>query len=198
MVGSVGLLLASVEAGVLVGVVLGCRFGDARRGRFVMMSARWLRRSSVLVAVVVLAAACGGEPEPAVESSGAAPETAGAVESEPGEVSPGSDGGLEPESVLSSGLVGGVSESGLDLERLAAAVATLDADAVCPELVLPASFMDVVEVGRIAEGCAVIEYVALGGARYWGGARRVGGGSDGVRGGVAGDGFTAGGAADGF
>ena len=58
---------------------------------------------------------------------------------------------------------GSVSASGLDLERLALAVATLDPGAVCPELVAPASFDDVVEVGRIDGGCAIIEYVELGG-----------------------------------
>ncbi|WP_419927232.1 S8 family serine peptidase [Candidatus Poriferisocius sp.] len=48
-------------------------------------------------------------------------------------------------------------------ERLAEAVETLDPDAVCPDVVLPESFDGVAEVGRIEGGCALIEYVELGG-----------------------------------
>ncbi|MDE0168829.1 MAG: S8 family serine peptidase [bacterium] len=53
--------------------------------------------------------------------------------------------------------------SGLDLERLAEAVATLDPKAACPEVDLPASYDDVVEVARIDRGCAFVEYVPLDG-----------------------------------
>ena len=113
-----------------------------------MMGARWLRCGAVLVAVVVLAAACGGEPEP----SAVTPES-----------EPGGAAELSVPSVGSGSVVGGRSPSGLDLERLALAVATLDPDAVCPGVVAPASFDDVVEVGRIDGGCALIEYVELGG-----------------------------------
>ena len=53
--------------------------------------------------------------------------------------------------------------SGLDLGRLAEAVATLDPGAECPEPGVPASYEDVVEVARIEGGCAFVEYVALDG-----------------------------------
>ena len=159
-----------------------------------MMSARWLRCAAVLVAVVVLAAACGGEPESAAEASGVAPEAAGAAEPSGVSPEPGSDGAAELSvpSVGSGSVVGGRSLSGLDLERLAAAVATLHPAAVCPAVVAPASFDDVVEVGRIAGGVRDYRVCRVGGGAAWGGARRVGGGSDCVRGEPAGGGFGAG------
>ena len=52
--------------------------------------------------------------------------------------------------------------SGLDVQRLAEAVATLDPDAVCAEPVLPESYVGVLEVARIEGGCAVVEYVVVG------------------------------------
>ncbi|WP_419846859.1 S8 family serine peptidase [Candidatus Poriferisocius sp.] len=48
-------------------------------------------------------------------------------------------------------------------ERLAAAVETLDDGAVCPQADAPESFDGVAEVGRIQDGCVVLEYVALAG-----------------------------------
>ena len=88
------------------------------------------------------------DPQPASDSEGAAVSEDDAVPvSASGEL--GFDAFVTP------------SVSGLDLERLAAAVATLDPDAVCPVVDVPASFEGVVEVGRIAGGCAVVEYVAL-------------------------------------
>ncbi|MCY4086232.1 MAG: S8 family serine peptidase, partial [Actinomycetia bacterium] len=53
--------------------------------------------------------------------------------------------------------------SDIDLERLAAAVATLDAAAVCPDPVAVESLDDVAEVVRIAGGCLIVEYVPLEG-----------------------------------
>ena len=53
--------------------------------------------------------------------------------------------------------------SDIDLQRLAAAVATLDPDAACPEPVPINSIEDVAEVVRIAGGCLIVEYVPLGG-----------------------------------
>ena len=53
--------------------------------------------------------------------------------------------------------------SDIDLERLAAAVATLDADAACPEAVSVESLEEVAEVVRISGGCLIVEYVPLEG-----------------------------------
>ena len=109
-----------------------------------------------VVVVVLVASACGGEAE--LEAD---------VVSDPAPV-PVAESGAQPEPVRESGVSGGgaVGEDVLEaqyFERLAAAVASLDPDVVCPDPVLPESFDDVVEVGRIAGGCLLIEYVALGG-----------------------------------
>lgn len=47
--------------------------------------------------------------------------------------------------------------------RLVTAVDSLDNDRVCPDPELPSSLDDVVEVGRIVDGCVKLEYVALNG-----------------------------------
>ena len=125
-----------------------------------MMSAGWLRRSSVLVAIVVLAAACGGESSPEVEA-GLEPEAAAEREAAAAEPAVGSEsGGLGVSGGDAAGE--GVLEARY-FERLAEAVASLDDAATCPGVVLPESFDDVVEVGRIAGGCLLFEYVVLGG-----------------------------------
>ena len=99
----------------------------------------WARCGVVLVVVGLVASACGG-------GSGGGEEVQ----------VPAGDGGGDARGVL-------LSSSGLDLGRLAEAVETLDPAAVCAEPVSPVSFDDVVEVGRIEGGCALIEYVALEG-----------------------------------
>ena len=53
--------------------------------------------------------------------------------------------------------------SDIDLPRLAAAVATLDPDAVRPEAGAVESLQDVAEVVRISGGCLIVEYVPLDG-----------------------------------
>ena len=50
-----------------------------------------------------------------------------------------------------------------DRERLLTAAETLDVDAECPAVVVPASLEDVVEVLRIDGGCVIVEYHALNG-----------------------------------
>ena len=51
--------------------------------------------------------------------------------------------------------------SDIDLERLGAAVATLDPEADCPATVASGSLDDVAEVVRISGGCLNVEYVVL-------------------------------------
>ena len=53
--------------------------------------------------------------------------------------------------------------SDIDLERLGAAVATLDPEADCPPTVAPALLDDVAEVVQISGGCLNVEYVPLEG-----------------------------------
>ena len=136
-----------------------------------MMGERWLRCAAVLVAVVVLAAACGGEPTPAAEPSGVVPEAAAPSEPEPGS---GGVAELSVPSEVSDAVAGlraawgdvdpSVPPSGdYDRERVVAAAETLDPDAVCPPVVGPESLEDVVEVLRVEGGCALVEYVALAG-----------------------------------
>ena len=99
----------------------------------------------VLVVLAMFAAGCAGDgDDESSDGDGVAPqgEAAGSVE----------ELDLFP-----------VSSTGLDMERLAAAVATLDPDAVCPEPVLPASYQGHFEVGRIEGGCALVEYEPIGG-----------------------------------
>ncbi|WP_419927275.1 S8 family serine peptidase [Candidatus Poriferisocius sp.] len=105
-----------------------------------MPGVRWVRRCVLVVVFAFVVSACGGG-----DGGGDA-------------VEPVSDGG---ETVGDAPVV--LSSSGLDLGRLAEAVETLDPDAVCPDVVSPESFDGVVEVGRIEDGCASIEYVALEG-----------------------------------
>ena len=147
-----------------------------------MMRAGWLRCVAVLVAVVVLAAACGGEPEaqsgleaetqpePAV-----APEAEGAA-APPTEQESGPGGAAEVSvpAVVSDAVAGLVAAWGdvdpsvpplgdYDRARVLAAAETLDPDAVCPAVVGPELLEDVVEVLRVEGGCALVEYVALAG-----------------------------------
>ena len=51
----------------------------------------------------------------------------------------------------------------IDLERLAAAAATIDTDATCPAREIPESLSDFAEVLRIAGGCMIVEYEPLKG-----------------------------------
>ena len=53
--------------------------------------------------------------------------------------------------------------SDIDLERLAAAAATIDTDATCPETDTPESLSDHAEILRIADGCILVEYEPLKG-----------------------------------
>ena len=102
---------------------------------------------AIMVALAVLAAACGGggDEEPV-------------------------DGGVEPaqdvaesRALLESVFFGGAQLGDYDRERLLAAAETLDPDSLCPVPAVPESLDDVAEVLRIDGGCAIIEYVALDG-----------------------------------
>ena len=53
--------------------------------------------------------------------------------------------------------------SDIDLERLGAAVATLDPEVGCPPTAAPGSLDDVAEVVRISGGCLNVEYIPLAG-----------------------------------
>lgn len=53
--------------------------------------------------------------------------------------------------------------SDIDLGRLAAAVATLDPGAACPELVAVESLENVAEVVRISGGCLIVEHLPFEG-----------------------------------
>ena len=132
-----------------------------------MLSARWLRCVAVFVAVVVLAAGCGGEPEPQGElEAETQPEPAVVPEAEEAPEPSASRDVSEPEAVSSvggRGLFGGSQVGDFDLERLLAAARTLDRGAVCPDAVFPESLDGVAEVLRIEGGCAILEYVPLGG-----------------------------------
>ena len=125
-------------------------------------------RVGLVLVAALLAGACGG--------GGAGSSDEGA---EPGIGPVGADGGAEPggESQAAPAAVSEVSEDAgvepqgfggqplgdFDLERLLEAARTLDPDADCPVAVGPESLDGVVEVLRIEGGCAIVDYVALGG-----------------------------------
>ena len=124
--------------------------GGGVRRRWVAAGRMWPRKGfrGLWLVLALLASGCaGGDGE---EPQDEAVQPAGAASGLTREVEEGFDPFTSP------------SLSGLDVQRLAEAVATLDPDAVCPEPVLPESYVSVVEVARIEGGCAVVEYEVLG------------------------------------
>ena len=117
-----------------------------------MRGSRWV---VALVAVVVVAVACDSGSEPGAEAQSVPVAAVTSVGSE-------RVGGLG--AALDRGVDVSVAPLGdYDRSRVVAAAAMLDSGVECPPDAVPASLDDVVEVLRVEGGCALVEYVALGG-----------------------------------